>query len=222
MCAAAVFRIDATSPTKGTMRSHLIAIAMVFLVSPALSAQPAQRVSQRLALNDEEECVAVSAPLLSRTATGRSGTTFSLGLLAQFDDSAAARPLPAVVMAAFASQRTGSDSELFGGEPRLTLRLDGGPPRTYSSRRSRAMHSRRDGREGQSAYFKIPRTDLERIARARRVTGRVASFSFAFGPEQMAALRELALYAARSPRAPVPRPDGPLQVDCLSYQSIVR
>jgi len=52
----------------------------------------------------------------------------------------------------------------------------------------------------------IPRTDLERIARAREgATGRVASFSFAFGPEQMATLRELAFYAARSPRAPVPR-----------------
>ena len=204
------------------MRLHLAAVAAVLLVAPALPAQPTQRVSQRLALNDEDECVAVSAPLLSRTAAGRNGTTFSLGLLVEFDDSMAARPLPAVVIAAFAGQRTGGDSELFGGEPRLTLRLDGGPPRTYPSRWGRFMHSRSDGREGQTAYFKISRAELERIARARRVTGRVTSFSFTFGPEQMATLRELALYAARSPWAPVPRQGGPLQIDCVSYQSIVR
>jgi hypothetical protein len=204
------------------VRSHLAAVAAALLVSSPLSAQPAQRVSHRLALNDEEECVAVSAPLLSRTAPGRNRTTFSLGLLAEFADSAAARPLPAVVIAAFAGQRLGGDSELFGESTRLTLQLDGGPPRAYSSRWGRFMHSRSDDREGQTAYFKIPRADLERIARARRITGRISTFSFTFNPEQMATLREFALYAARSPRAPVPRPGGPLQLDCVSYQSIVR
>src|SRR6185436_1746195 len=81
-------------PISRTMRPHLAAVAAVLLVSSALSAQPAQRVSQRLALNDDEECVAVSAPLLSRAAAGRDRTSFSLDLLAQFDDSAAARRLP--------------------------------------------------------------------------------------------------------------------------------
>jgi hypothetical protein len=82
------------------------------------------------------------------------------------------------------------------------------------------MHSRSG--EGETTYFRISRADLERMARARTITGRIATFSFTFGPEQMATLRELALYAARSPRAPRPRPGGPLQVDCLSYQAIVR
>jgi hypothetical protein len=204
------------------MRPHLAAAAAVLLVSSALSAQPGRQVSARLALNDDDGCVTVSAPLLNRAAAGRDRITFDLDVFAEFADSAAARPLPAVVIGAFAGQRLGGDSELFGEGPRLTLRLDGGPPRSYASRFGRFMHSRRDSREGQSAYFKLPRAELERIARARRVTGRVASFSFIFGPEQMAALREFALYAARSPRAPVPRPGGPARVDCVSYASIVR
>jgi hypothetical protein len=127
-----------------------------------------------------------------------------------------------VVIGGFAGQRMGGASKLFGEDARLTLRLDGGAPRTYFSRWGHLMHSRSDNREGQTAYFKIPRADLDRIARARRVTGRVASFAFTFGPEQMATLREFALYAARSPRAPVTRPGGPLQVDCDSYQVIER
>jgi hypothetical protein len=204
------------------MRPHLAAVAAVLLVSSALSAQPAQRVSQRLALNDDEECTAVSAPLLSRPASGRNGTTFTLDAFAMFADSAAARPLSDVVIGAFAGQRSGADGVLFGESPRLSLRLDGGPPRSYASRFGRFMHSRTENREGQTAYFRIPRADLERIARARRVTGRVASFAFTLVPEQMAALGELALYAARSPQAPAPRPGGPLPVDCVSYQAIMR
>jgi len=202
------------------MRLNLVAIAAVLLVSPALSAQPSQRVSEWLVFNNDEECIAVSAPLIDRAAAGRDRLSFSLGVFAEFADSMGARPLPAVVISAFAGQRLGGDAELFGEGARLTLRLDGGPPRSYVSRWGHFMYDR--SKEGQSAYFKIPRADLERIARARRVTGRVASFSFTFGPNQMAALREFALYAARSLRAPVPQPGGPLQVDCVSYQSIVR
>ena len=204
------------------MRPYAAAVAAVLLVSSGLSAQPAQRPSQRLALDDDEECIAVSAPLIDRAAAGRNGTSFTLDVFAMFADSAAARPLPAVVIGAFAGQRSGADGVLFGDGPRLSLRLDGGPPRSYASRWGRFMHSRSENREGETAYFRIPRADLERIARARRVTGRVASFAFTFDPEQMAALRELALYAARSPQAPVPRPGGPLRVDCASYQMIVR
>jgi cyanate lyase len=44
------------------MRPYLAAVAAILLASSALSAQPAQRVSERLALNDDEECTAVSAP----------------------------------------------------------------------------------------------------------------------------------------------------------------
>jgi hypothetical protein len=76
------------------MRPHLAAIAAVLLVSPALSAQPGRQVSQRLAFNDDEECVEVSAPLLSRAPAGRDRLTFSLDAFALFPDSAAARPLP--------------------------------------------------------------------------------------------------------------------------------
>ena len=201
------------------MRLILAAVAAM-LVSSTLSAQPTRRVSEWLVFNNDEECVAVSAPLIDRAAAGRDRLSFSLGVFAEFADSMAARPLPAVVISAFAGQRLGGDSELFGEGPGLTLRLDGGAPRTYFSRFGHFMHD--DDREGQTAYFKIPRADLERIARARRVTGRVSSFSFTFGPQQMAALRELSLYAARSLRASVPQPGGPLQVDCDSYRSIVR
>jgi hypothetical protein len=202
------------------MGFKLAAVAAVLLASPALSAQPARRVTQ-LALNDAEECTAVSAPLLRRVATGRRGTTLALGVLAMFADSAAAGPLSAVVINAWAEQPFGDDAELIAARE-LRLRVDGGPPRIYHYRSGRSMHSRRENRQAESAYYKIPRADLERMARARTVTGSVSAFSFTLGPEQMATLREFALYAARSPRAPVPRPGGPLQVDCDSYQTIVR
>jgi hypothetical protein len=202
------------------MRSHLAAAAALLLVSSTLSAQPARRVT-RLALNDTEECTAVSAPLLRLGATGRPGTTFLLGVFAMFTDSSSARPLPAVVIDAWAEQPFGDDAELIAARE-LRLRVDGGPVRSYRYRFGRAMRSRREKRQGESAYYRIPRADLERMARARTVTGSVSTFSFTFGPEQMATLREFALYAARSPRAPVPRPAGPLYVDCVSYQTIVR
>lgn len=202
------------------MRPYLAAIAALLLVSSTLSAQPARRVT-RLALNDTQECTAVSAPLLRSVPTGRRGTTLALGVFAMFADSAAAWPLPAVVIDAWAEQPYGDDAELIAARE-LRLRVDGGPPRVYRYRFGHSSHSRRERRQGESAYYKIPRADLERMARARTVTGSVSTFSFTLGPEQMTTLREFALYAARSPRAPVPRPAGPLYVDCDSYQTIVR
>ncbi|HEX2201701.1 MAG TPA: hypothetical protein VHG91_00310 [Longimicrobium sp.] len=63
----------------------------------------------------------------------------------------------------------------------------------------------------------MPAADLGRIARASVVRGSALFNDFTLAPPEREALRQLADFVARSPKAPVPRPSGQGVTDCDSY-----
>jgi hypothetical protein len=204
------------------MRSILGAVAGVLLVSTASPAQPGPRASRRLGLSPSEwGCTAVAAPLLERTTTGRHPSGFSLDALAEFTDSAAAQPLPAVLIRASVLQAAELGDPL-GEAPTLTLRLDGGQPQTFRGVQGHVLSSRRPPyRASYSVWFKFLPVDLERVGGATTVTGTVGARSFTFGPEQIATFRELAAFAARPRQALVRWSPDEASLDCKSYMDIL-
>jgi hypothetical protein len=204
------------------MRPVCAAVAAALLVSSALSAQPGQRVMRRLMLRPSDwGCTAVEAPLLSHATAGRRRVDFSLDALAEFTDSAAAQPLPAVLIRASVLQ--GAElGDPFGETPTLTLRLDGGRPQTFTGVPGHSMYSRRRPyRAVHSTWFRLLPANLEHVGGARSVTGTVGTLRFTLGPEQIATLRELAAFAARPQHALVPWSGTEASLDCISYRSLL-
>jgi hypothetical protein len=220
------FTSPSSSPTSdissNSMRAYFAAVAGAVLVSSAL---PAQRMSMRLVTSSDsaDDCTTVASPLLTHTTAGRHRSTFSLDVFAELADSAAMQPVRAVVFGAAVLQETGTPEPFGDATPTLTLWVDGARLGSYPSRFGHLMHARDMPQTvAYTAYFKIPREDLERLAAARTVTGTIGRQRFAFGREQFATVREFAAWAARSPRAPLPRPGQTQGVDCASYRTIVQ
>jgi|GEM_PF-3514040 len=143
----------------------------------------------------------VSTLLFIRVPFMGVGPSVELTLLGSYPDSVLAAPLDAVVMAFKASGGTRTEGWSFLRENDLNLLLD--------DRVRLSFKGTHDGEVGAGLLkeymgFAVPTEDFLRIGSATKVEGRLGQWSFALKPDEIAKLREMALFAAMAPEAPRP------------------
>lgn len=198
----------------GKMRIGLIAVSTLFLAAAPLAAQPGR--NHLWSSHDElESCTTVLAKVLARPA-GHGRERFWLDARAMIRDSARAEPVRDVVVTAGAEQK--DDEARWSDSPELALVLDDSVRLRYPGRYGRPFPAQHlpDGTLNR-VWFWMPSADLGRIARASAVRGSALFNDFTLAPREREALRQLADFVARSPRAPVPRPSSQSVTDCDSY-----
>lgn len=191
------------------------AAAALLLLSSPLSAQPGPNHLRR-SYDALESCTTVVATVLTH-APNRARTFFSLRAAVTLRDSLRGTPVEEVTLALEAEQDGDAEALAFGSEPDLVLEGDDSLRLRYPARIGRSWPARYlPGGTLDQAYVKVPAADLARLARAERVRGSAGTRPFALRPGDLAALRQLADFVARSPRAPVPRWARHELPDCIT------
>ena len=193
------------------------AAAAVLLASCTSSAQ--QQAGNHLwrSYDELEACTTVHANVFTREPRGGQ-TLFTLDVFALHADTAPAGPFREVALT-FGMEHDEERSPLGGQSPRLSLVADDSVRLRYQGRSSRPFPAQHlPGGMLERVYFRIPIEDFPRIARASAVSGQVGTTGFALDAGQVAVLRQLADYVARSPDAVVPQRDRELWgMDCDSH-----
>ena len=152
-----------------------------------------------------EDVSLVTAPLLVRHMAGRTvraslkAAWRGTGPLPQVDEVT----LEFIAFTSFGSRRA---EWAFQESDSLALAIDGAEPRTYPGEREGGVQS---SSLVETVSFWVPVADVARIGSARTVEGRLGGWAFTLTPEEIARAREMALYLARDPAAPVPVAERP-------------
>jgi len=195
------------------MRPTVIAVSAVLLVSVQACARPGR--GQLLREYDElESCTTVNASVFRYGPKERSLFTFD----AQAMHRDTAPPADPIREATFAFGVAYGPDEGTTDEPGLSLVVDDSVPLRYPGRFGRPFPSEHiPGGMHVRVYVRVPAADLRRIARAAKVSGTVERREFALDAAQIAVLRQLSDFMARSPGAPVPVPGEFSGRDCDSF-----
>lgn len=193
---------------------HLIILFAALLAASPLAAQPG-RNHLWSSYDELESCTTVLAKVLARPA-GPGRELFWLEAQAMIRDSARAEPVREVVVTAGAEQK--HDEARWSASPELVLVLDDSVRLRYTGRYGRHFPAQYlPNGDLNRVWFRVPAADLRRIARASTVRGSALFNDFTLAPPEREALRQLADFVARSPKAPVPRPSSQGVTDCDSY-----
>lgn len=152
-----------------------------------------------------EDASLVTAPLLVRHTAGR---TVRASLKAVWRGTGPIPPLDDVTLEFIAFTSFGSRRAewAFQESHDLTVVIDGTESRTYPGEHEGGVQS---SSLIETVSFWVPVADVARIGSARTVEGRLGGWAFTLTPKEIARAREMALYLARDPAAPVPVAERP-------------
>jgi hypothetical protein len=176
------------------------------VVAPAVASSGASAQTVLRGAYDRAEDVSfVTGPLLG--AVRRNGMTVEASLRAAWRGTTPPSRLDEVTLEFLAS--TSASGRLAGWSFRdshdLTLLIDGTQRRTYPGAYTGSIRGRV---LMETVSFWVPVADVARIASARTVEGRLGSWAFTLSPGEIGWAREMALYLAHDPAAPVPTPEA--------------